>query len=181
MWSIESRSNMTFATTINRPQDDRNRWLSHETLDSRRRGWPRPDGRCFGQAAECAHRDRDWKNSTPTRDYRSYFGKQNRKGRCSCHGADRRNSSGQTNSAAHSTLPPIAIDDVKIDIVTSNDGAEVKCTARTVAQTGVEMEALTGVSIALLTIYDMCKPSIKRCESQTFVSWRKRSSCSGGL
>ncbi|HAF04221.1 MAG TPA: cyclic pyranopterin monophosphate synthase MoaC [Spartobacteria bacterium] len=52
------------------------------------------------------------------------------------------------------TLP---LSEVKIDIVTSNDGAEVKCTARTVAQTGVEMEALTGVSIALLTIYDMCK------------------------
>src|SRR6266487_5459155 len=52
------------------------------------------------------------------------------------------------------TLP---LGEVKIDIVTSNDGAEVKCTARTVAQTGVEMEALTGVSIALLTVYDMCK------------------------
>ena len=52
---------------------------------------------------------------------------------------------------------PLPLSDVKIDIVTSNDGAEVKCTARTVAQTGVEMEALTGVSIALLTIYDMCK------------------------
>src|ERR1700686_5874645 len=52
------------------------------------------------------------------------------------------------------TLP---LSDVKVDIVTSNDGAEVKCTARTVAQTGVEMEALPGVSIALLTIYDMCK------------------------
>ena len=52
------------------------------------------------------------------------------------------------------TLP---LSDVKIDIITSNGGAEVKCTARTVAQTGVEMEALTGVSIALLTIYDMCK------------------------
>jgi len=52
------------------------------------------------------------------------------------------------------TLP---LSEVKIDIVASNDGAEVKCTARTVAQTGVEMEALTGVSIALLTIYDMCK------------------------
>jgi cyclic pyranopterin phosphate synthase len=52
------------------------------------------------------------------------------------------------------TLP---LSDVKIDIVTSNGGAEVKCTARTVAQTGVEMEALTGVSVALLTIYDMCK------------------------
>src|SRR6266542_6233524 len=52
------------------------------------------------------------------------------------------------------TLP---LGEVKIDIVTSNEGAEVKCTARTIAQTGVEMEALTGVAIALLTIYDMCK------------------------
>ena len=31
------------------------------------------------------------------------------------------------------------------------------CTAKTVGKTGVEMEALTGVSVALLTIYDMCK------------------------
>jgi len=40
----------------------------------------------------------------------------------------------------------------------------VKCTARTVAQTGVEMEALTGVSIALLTVYDMCKAVDKEME-----------------
>ena len=52
------------------------------------------------------------------------------------------------------TLP---LGDIKIDVVTSHEGAEVKCTARTVAQTGVEMEALVGVTIALLTIYDMCK------------------------
>ena len=52
------------------------------------------------------------------------------------------------------TLP---LGEVKIDIVASNEGAEVKCTARTIAQTGVEMEALTGVAIVLLTIYDMCK------------------------
>ena len=52
------------------------------------------------------------------------------------------------------TLP---LSEVKVDIVMSNDQAEVKCTARTVAQTGVEMEALTGVAVALLTIYDMCK------------------------
>src|SRR5438045_883839 len=51
----------------------------------------------------------------------------------------------------------IPLSEVKIDIVGARDGAEVTCTARTVAQTGVEMEALTGVSIALLTIYDMCK------------------------
>src|SRR5437867_6967583 len=52
------------------------------------------------------------------------------------------------------TLP---LSEVKIDVTTSNHHAEVKCRARTVAQTGVEMEALTGVTAALLTIYDMCK------------------------
>lgn len=52
------------------------------------------------------------------------------------------------------TLP---VSDVQVDIVTSANGAQVKCTARAVAQTGVEMEALIGVSVTLLTIYDMCK------------------------
>jgi cyclic pyranopterin phosphate synthase len=46
---------------------------------------------------------------------------------------------------------------VEIEIANSDAGLEVKCVARTVAQTGVEMEALTGVAVALLTIYDMCK------------------------
>src|SRR5437870_13631268 len=61
------------------------------------------------------------------------------------------------------TLP---LGEVKVDIVTSNDGAEVKCTAQTVAQTGVEMEALVGATVALLTIYDMCKAVDK--EMRTF-------------
>jgi len=52
------------------------------------------------------------------------------------------------------TLP---LSEVKVDIVTSVGGVEVTCIARTVAQTGVEMEALVGVTIAMLTIYDMCK------------------------
>ena len=46
---------------------------------------------------------------------------------------------------------------VEIEIATAGSGLEVKCVARTVAQMGVEMEALTGVAIALLAIYDMCK------------------------
>jgi cyclic pyranopterin phosphate synthase len=58
----------------------------------------------------------------------------------------------------------IPLSDVKIDIVTVRDSAEVTCTARTIAQTGVEMEALTGVAIALLTIYDMCKAVDKKME-----------------
>src|SRR6059058_5290028 len=57
------------------------------------------------------------------------------------------------------TLP---LRDVKIDIVATRDGAEVACTARTVAQTGVEMEALVGVTVALLAIYDMCKAVDKK-------------------
>jgi cyclic pyranopterin phosphate synthase len=59
------------------------------------------------------------------------------------------------------TLP---LGEVKIDIVTSNECAEVKCTAQTVAQTGVEMEALVGVTVALLTIYDMCKAVDKKMQ-----------------
>jgi cyclic pyranopterin monophosphate synthase len=58
----------------------------------------------------------------------------------------------------------IPLSEVKIDIVMSKNAAEVTCTARTVAQTGVEMEALTGVSVALLTIYDMCKAVDKEME-----------------
>ena len=58
----------------------------------------------------------------------------------------------------------IPLSEVKIDIVTARDGAEVICTARTVAQTGVEMEALTGVVVALLTIYDMCKAVDKKMQ-----------------
>lgn len=45
--------------------------------------------------------------------------------------------------------------EVKTSLVAT--GVEVTSTARCVGQTGVEMEALTAVSVALLTIYDMCK------------------------
>ena len=60
------------------------------------------------------------------------------------------------------TLP---LGEIAIDIATSKDRAEVKCIARTVAQTGVEMEALTGVTIAMLTIYDMCKAIDKQMQN----------------
>ena len=59
------------------------------------------------------------------------------------------------------TLP---LGDAHIDIVASKAGAEVTCTAKTIAQTGVEMEALVGVTAALLTIYDMCKAVDKKME-----------------
>ena len=47
----------------------------------------------------------------------------------------------------------------KVDVTCTllNGGVAASCTSRCIGQTGVEMEALTGVQIALLTIYDMCK------------------------
>lgn len=48
---------------------------------------------------------------------------------------------------------------VSVDFEANDEECSVKaiCTVKTVGKTGVEMEALTGVNIALLTIYDMCK------------------------
>jgi cyclic pyranopterin monophosphate synthase len=69
----------------------------------------------------------------------------------------------------------LPISEVKVDIVTKSTSAEVMCTARTIAQTGVEMEALTGVAIALLTIYDMCKAVDKQmCISQIHLLEKKK-------
>ncbi len=51
----------------------------------------------------------------------------------------------------------LGLSHVEIGLTTDERGVVAACTARTTAQTGVEMEALTGVSVALLTIYDMCK------------------------
>jgi cyclic pyranopterin monophosphate synthase len=56
----------------------------------------------------------------------------------------------------------LGLSHVEVGLTSDAAGVEVTCTARTTAQTGVEMEALTGVSIALLTIYDMCKAVDKR-------------------
>ena len=55
---------------------------------------------------------------------------------------------------------------VEIDFELHEDTCSIiaACTARTVGKTGVEMEALTGVSVALLTIYDMCKAVDKSME-----------------
>lgn len=46
---------------------------------------------------------------------------------------------------------------VSVDFEAREDGLAISSTVRTDAKTGVEMEALTAVSIAALTIYDMCK------------------------
>lgn len=52
---------------------------------------------------------------------------------------------------------PLPIDAVNVDFAFTATGIEVRATAATSARTGVEMEAITAVSVTLLTIYDMAK------------------------
>ena len=58
---------------------------------------------------------------------------------------------------------------------------EASCTARTFGRTGVEMEAITGVSIALLTIYDMCKALDKGMEIGQIYLQKKTGGKSGDV
>ncbi|MDQ3808429.1 MAG: bifunctional molybdenum cofactor biosynthesis protein MoaC/MoaB [Thermoproteota archaeon] len=53
---------------------------------------------------------------------------------------------------------PIPIDHIKVDVSIKTESIEVDVQVKTTWKTGVEMEALTGASIAALTIYDMLKP-----------------------
>ncbi len=53
---------------------------------------------------------------------------------------------------------PLALDKVSVDIaLNENQEVVIECTAKLSGKTGVEMEALTGASVAALTVYDMCK------------------------
>ncbi len=52
---------------------------------------------------------------------------------------------------------PVWMDDCKIEIRTEGTQAIITCTVKVEAKTGIEMEAITGASIAAITIYDMCK------------------------
>src|SRR5919202_7107618 len=53
---------------------------------------------------------------------------------------------------------PIPIDHIKVDVLIKTESIEVDVQVKTTWKTGVEMESLTGASIAALTIYDMLKP-----------------------
>ncbi len=52
---------------------------------------------------------------------------------------------------------PLPIESVTVDFESQDQKIRITATAKITAKTGVEMEALTAVSIAALTIYDMCK------------------------
>lgn len=51
----------------------------------------------------------------------------------------------------------IVLENVRVDLVVDDAGVKASSEVRCTGKTGVEMEALTAVSVALLTVYDMCK------------------------
>ncbi len=62
---------------------------------------------------------------------------------------------------------PIPITSVTVDFEVLEDGVKAVCTVKSVGKTGVEMEALVGVSTALLTIWDMVK-SLEKDETGNY-------------
>jgi cyclic pyranopterin phosphate synthase len=52
---------------------------------------------------------------------------------------------------------PLMLSHVDVTLIPGSDGYEIEARVRTTSQTGVEMEALTAVSVAALTLYDMVK------------------------
>jgi cyclic pyranopterin phosphate synthase len=52
---------------------------------------------------------------------------------------------------------PLPLTVVEVDLVVDAEGVSIEAAAETTAQTGVEMEALTAVTVAALTVYDMAK------------------------
>ena len=52
---------------------------------------------------------------------------------------------------------PLPIDDIAVKLELKEESVDIEATVTSTARTGVEMEALTAVSVAALTLYDMCK------------------------
>lgn len=74
---------------------------------------------------------------------------------------------------------PLALDAVNVDFALVEGGIECTATASLTGRTGVEMEALTAVSLALLTIYDMAKALDKGMVIETVRLIEKRGGKSG--
>ncbi|MCI8864411.1 MAG: cyclic pyranopterin monophosphate synthase MoaC [Lachnospiraceae bacterium] len=75
-------------------------------------------------------------------------------------------------------LTKLALD---FEMKEENHEIQAVCTARVTGKTGVEMEALTGVSVALLTVYDMCKAVDKSMEIGSIYLEKKTGGESGGF
>lgn len=69
---------------------------------------------------------------------------------------------GKKNSELIPLCHPLQITKIDVKAKIVNEGVHVSSYTKCVGQTGIEMEALTAVSVALLTVYDMCKAVDKK-------------------
>ena len=76
---------------------------------------------------------------------------------------------------------PLTKVDVDLTLDDSLPGVQIKATASTVGKTGVEMEALTAVSVAALTVYDMAKAAEKTMRIQNIRLVEKHGGRSGDV
>jgi len=78
---------------------------------------------------------------------------------------------------------PLPLTQVLVDLEVDPDlpGVQITATTRTVAKTGVEMEALTAVSVAALTVYDMAKAAEKTMRIQNIRLVEKHGGRSGDV
>ena len=76
---------------------------------------------------------------------------------------------------------PLGLTHVSVDFVVDEKINSIRCsaTAETTGKTGVEMEALTAVTVALLTIYDMCKAVDRGMEIKNVFLYKKSGGKSG--
>ncbi len=74
---------------------------------------------------------------------------------------------------------PLPLSHADVDVTVEKDGVRIVASARTTAQTGVEMEALTAASVAALTVYDMTKALDKGIEIQDLYLLEKTGGKSG--
>ncbi len=78
---------------------------------------------------------------------------------------------------------PLPIHQIVVDVIPDADlpGVSITATVRTTGKTGVEMEALTAVSVAALTVYDMAKAVEKTMHIQNIHLVEKRGGQSGDV
>ena len=74
---------------------------------------------------------------------------------------------------------PLPLSGIDVVLTPRRDGYEIRATVRTTAQTGVEMEALTAVSVTALTLYDMVKAADKTMTISDIELVSKRGGVSG--
>ena len=127
---------------------------SDRTSNAGRRG---ADGRRLRQGRHGAYGDRGRARAAQRRLRRRAAGRRGAQGRRARRRPDRRDQAAKRTPDLDPALPPAPISGVEVLAEVTDDGVELTATVRTTDRTGVEMEALTAVSVAGLAVIDMIK------------------------